>query len=199
MICSVLQDLALTQLMQKQLLPYLRAGAAEVPVAVDRATRVLSAVSRVEGLTQGNVRLPYQHLTCAPDCATGRSCLRYQASNWPLANRLVLMLPCKCRCNCRARLCCCQSLLTTSVVCHPCFMFYRPIRLCCINYKDGAAGSAKALEPFAEFLSAMARALEAQQHRSTAKHVQLAKQLARLLTIVGSTGRSQELLAAFPG
>ena len=86
MICSVLQDLALTQLMQKQLLPYLRAGAAEVPVAVDRATRVLKAVSSVEGLTQGNIHSPYQHLTCALDCASGRSCLRYQASKMPLAN-----------------------------------------------------------------------------------------------------------------
>ncbi|DBA84127.1 TPA: hypothetical protein ACH3X1_006603 [Trebouxia sp. C0004] len=109
---SVLQDLALVQLMQKQLLPYLRAGAASVPVAVDRASRVLTDIAQLKGLTQG---------------------------------------------------------------------------------------SAKALEPLAEFLSAMARALEAQQNRSTAKHVQLAKQLAKLLTVVGSSARSQEMLAAFPG
>lgn len=109
---SVLQDLALVQLMQKQLLPYLRAGAASVPVAVDRASRVLADIARLKGLTQG---------------------------------------------------------------------------------------SAKVLEPLAEFLSAMARALEAQQNRSTAKHVELAKQLAKLLTVVGSSARSQELLAAFPG
>ncbi len=62
-----------------------------------------------------------------------------------------------------------------------------------------AAGSAKALEPLAEFLSAMARALEARQNRSTAKHVQLAKQLAKLLSVAGSSARSRELLAAFPG
>ena len=61
------------------------------------------------------------------------------------------------------------------------------------------AGSVKALEPLVDFLSAMARALEAQQNRSTPKHVQLAKQLAQLLTAVGSKVRSQELLAAFPG
>jgi len=73
------------------------------------------------------------------------------------------------------------------------------MRVPSVAKKMPAAGSAKALEPLAEFLSAMARALEAQQNRSTAKHVQLAKQLAKLLTAVGSSARSQELLAAFPG
>ncbi len=53
--CSVLQDLALVQLMQKQLLPYLRAGAASVPVAVDRASRVLTDIARLKGLTQGEM------------------------------------------------------------------------------------------------------------------------------------------------
>ncbi len=53
--CSVLQDLALVQLMQKQLLPYLRAGSASVPVAVDRASRVLTDIARLKGLTQGEI------------------------------------------------------------------------------------------------------------------------------------------------
>ena len=51
--CSALQDLALQQLMQKQLLPYLRAGAAAVPVAVDRASRVLGCMTQVKGFVQG--------------------------------------------------------------------------------------------------------------------------------------------------
>ena len=53
--CSVLQELALVQLMQKQLLPYLRAGAASVPVAVDRASRILTDTARLKGLTQGEL------------------------------------------------------------------------------------------------------------------------------------------------
>lgn len=53
---SVLHDLALVQLVQKQLLPYLRAGAASVPVAVDRASRVMKEVTSVKGLTQGKLQ-----------------------------------------------------------------------------------------------------------------------------------------------
>ncbi len=62
--CSVLQDLALVQLMQKQLLPYLRAGAAAVPVAVDRAARVLSDITRVKGLTQGEWHVAVPDTPC---------------------------------------------------------------------------------------------------------------------------------------
>ena len=51
--CSVLQDLALKQLLQHQMLPYLIAGPADVAVAVDRASRVLAEISTVEGLIQG--------------------------------------------------------------------------------------------------------------------------------------------------
>ena len=64
--CSVLQDLALVQLMQKQLLPYLRAGAASVPVAVDRASRVLADIAQLKGLTQGeNKKLQYSDVNRA--------------------------------------------------------------------------------------------------------------------------------------
>lgn len=55
------------------------------------------------------------------------------------------------------------------------------------------------LVPLADFLSAMARSLEAQQNRATAQHKRLAKQLAALLTSVGSSQRAQDLLATFPG
>ena len=54
------------------------------------------------------------------------------------------------------------------------------------------------LEPFVNFLSAKARALEAQQNKRVQGNVQLAKQLAQMLAALGSTTRSQELLAAFP-
>ena len=60
------------------------------------------------------------------------------------------------------------------------------------------AGSSNVLEPFLNFLSAKARALEAQQNKRIPGNVQLAKQLAEMLTALGSTTRSQELLAAFP-
>lgn len=59
------------------------------------------------------------------------------------------------------------------------------------------AGSSKVLEPFLNFLSAKARALEAQQNKRVPGNVQLAKQLAQLLAALGSTARSQDLLAAF--
>lgn len=55
--CSVLQDLALDQLLQKQMLPYLIAGPAAVSVAVDRASRVLDELSTVGGLIQGRCRV----------------------------------------------------------------------------------------------------------------------------------------------
>ena len=61
------------------------------------------------------------------------------------------------------------------------------------------AGSAKLLSPLSDFLSGMARALEAQQNRSTTQHCRWAKQLAALLTSLGNTQRAQDLLAAFPG
>lgn len=48
------------------------------------------------------------------------------------------------------------------------------------------------------FLSAKARALEAQQNKRILGNVQLAKQLAQMLTVLGSSARGQELLAAFP-
>ena len=60
------------------------------------------------------------------------------------------------------------------------------------------AGSSKALEPFVDYLSAMARALEAQQNKRIASNVLLAKQLSQMLSVVGSIARSRELLAAFP-
>ena len=51
--CSVLQDLAMKQLLQNQVLPYLIAGPAAVSVAVDRASRVMAELSTVKGLIQG--------------------------------------------------------------------------------------------------------------------------------------------------
>lgn len=51
--CSVLQDLAIHQLLQNQMLPYLIAGPAAVSVAVDRASRVMAELSTVQGLIQG--------------------------------------------------------------------------------------------------------------------------------------------------
>ena len=68
----MLQDLALNQLMLKQMLPYLRAGAAAVPVAVDRAGRVMAELSSIKGLIQGTV-------------ATVISATRRQASNYGLS------------------------------------------------------------------------------------------------------------------
>lgn len=67
--CSVLQDLALNQLLQKQLLPYLRAGAAAVLLAVDRASRVMAELTSVKGLIQGTPGLTScltrnQHVCC---------------------------------------------------------------------------------------------------------------------------------------
>ena len=44
----------------------------------------------------------------------------------------------------------------------------------------------------------MARALEAQQNKRVQGNVQLAKRLAEMLTGLGSTDISRELLAAFP-
>ena len=61
-----------------------------------------------------------------------------------------------------------------------------------------SAGVPKALEPLVDYLSAMARALEAQQNKRVSGNVQLAKQLAHMLTALGSIARSRELLAAFP-
>lgn len=60
------------------------------------------------------------------------------------------------------------------------------------------AGSSRLLEPFLNFLSAKARALEAQQNKLIPGNVLLAKQLAQMLTALGSAARSQELLAAYP-
>ena len=70
--------------------------------------------------------------------------------------------------------------------------------LCSLSLMN-CAGASKALEPLIDVLSAMARALEAQQNRSTPQLVQLAKFLAKLLSSVGRAERSCELLAAFPG
>lgn len=64
-VCSVLQELALKQLLQHQMLPYLIAGPAAVAVAVDRASRVLAELSTVEGLIQGNCRFWQEYwLSC---------------------------------------------------------------------------------------------------------------------------------------
>lgn len=60
------------------------------------------------------------------------------------------------------------------------------------------AGSSKLLSPMMDFLSAMARSLEAQQNKATAQHKHWAKQLAALLVSVGQSDRAQNLLAAFP-
>lgn len=53
--CSVLQDLALAQLLQKQLLPYLRASSGNIVVAVERASRVVSTPAPASSLMQGQL------------------------------------------------------------------------------------------------------------------------------------------------
>lgn len=153
----MLQDLAIKQLLQNQMLPYLIAGAAAVSVAVDRASRVMAELSTVQGLIQGQCNASEWALICTLDQLAKTPVISHNPSG------IVLLS----------------------------FGFFKVVMIFSV-------GSSKVLEPFSNFLSAKARALEAQQNKRVPGNVQLAKQLAQMLAAVGNTARSQELLAAFP-
>lgn len=62
-VCSVLQDLALVQLLQKQLLPYLRASSGNLAVAIERSSRLLSQIAPAAAFLQG------KHVSMTCTCA----------------------------------------------------------------------------------------------------------------------------------